>query len=69
MLRSLKGLYQSFVKNVVFYVKKDMGSKNVYLRDSQNRLGMLFLADSENPSDDFFLKLPKNFTVGGVAIF
>ena len=37
----------------------------MYLRDSQNRLGMLFLADSENPSDHFFLKSPKKFALWG----
>ena len=37
------------------------------LRDSQNRLGIGFLADSENPSDHFFELLDFFFTLGGVG--
>ena len=53
---------------MIFFIKKThFGSKKVYLRDSQNRLGIGFLADSENPSDHFFLKFRFFFTLGGVG--
>mgnify|MGYP004369538937 CR=1 FL=1 len=57
-----KGYIQSLAKNVIFY-KKTFWFKKVYLRDSQNRLGIGFLADSENPSDHFFLKFPPKFCI------
>ena len=61
----LKGFVQSLVQNVFFI--KNIGSKKVYLRDSQNRLGIPFLVDSENPSDHFFLKRPSYFQTEGVV--
>ena len=58
----LKGFTGFLAKNVFFYKKKH-GSKKLYLRDSQNRFGIGFLADSENPSDHFFLKFPPKFFI------